>query len=475
MKPPMRGRPGGRGYRALPGMRVFSGLSGQRWLARTSLVSAAAAVLVLGVFAGLRTLGLLAVGLVGLVVAAAAVWWAVSRRGVPRLLAMVLALAAPLWILFAYARANLVWVVVLSAALWLLAAGTGRAAIAPRSAPEPMPERPAPKPRRPVLIMNPRSGGGKVRRFGLREQAEALGAEVVLLEWREETDVAALARKCAAEGADLLGVAGGDGTQALVADVAAALDLPFLVIPAGTRNHFALDLGLDRDDPSLALAALRDGVELRVDLGRAAGRPFVNNVSFGAYAEVVQSSSYRDDKTRTTLQLLPDLLMGERGARLTARAGEHRFKDPQALLVSNNPYGSRDVAGLGRRTRLDGGVLGCVGVRVRSAAQAAGLLRGNRSSGLARATARTVVVEADQEWIPVGLDGEAVRLPAPVRCEVRPGVLRVVVPRRRPGVYRERPPLDWRLIGRLGLSRGRPDTGGGGGAAGSGSGHSGAP
>ncbi|MEU7580869.1 diacylglycerol kinase family protein [Streptomyces sp. NPDC041068] len=434
------------------------GLRGQRWLARASLASAAAAVLVLGVFAGVRTLGLLGVGIAGLVVTAAAVWWTISRRGVLRVLALVLALAAPIWVLVEYARAHLVWVALLSGGLWLLAAGTGRAALGGHSSPAPMPERAAPRPHHPVLIMNPRSGGGKVRRFELREQAQALGAQVVLLEWRDSTDVAALARTCAAEGADLLGVAGGDGTQALVADVAAALDLPFLVIPAGTRNHFALDLGLDRDDPSKALDALRDGVELRVDLGRAGGRPFVNNVSFGAYAEVVQSPSYRDGKTRTTLQLLPDLLVGHQGARLTARAEERAFSDPQALLVSNNPYGSRDIAGLGRRTRLDGGVLGCVGVRVTSAAQAAGLLRGRRSAGLVRALARTVVVEADQEWIPAGLDGEAVRLRTPVRCEVRPGALRVVVPRRRPGAYRERPQLDWRLIGRLGLASGRRST-----------------
>ncbi|MYW63341.1 diacylglycerol kinase [Streptomyces sp. SID8379] len=432
----------------------IAGLQGRRWLSRACLVSAAAAVLVLGVFAGLRTFALLGVGLAGLVLTIVAVWWVLSRHGVLRYLALLLAVAAPVWVLVAYARAELLWVVLVSGALWLFAAGTGRAALARGAAPAGPAERPAPEFHRAVLIMNPRSGGGKVDRFGLRERADALGAEVVLLGTTGETDVGALARACAARGADLLGVAGGDGTQALVAEVAAELGLPFLVIPAGTRNHFALDLGLDRDDPAKALDALRDGVELRVDLGRAGGRPFVNNVSFGAYAEVVQSPAYRDGKTRTTLELLPDLLLGQSGARLTALAGEHTFADPQALLVSNNPYGERDIAGLGRRTRIDGGVLGCVGVRVTSAAQAAGLLRGSRSAGLTRAQAATVVVDADQKELPVGIDGEAVRLPVPVHCEVRPGALRVVVPRRRPGVYRERPALDWRTICRLGLTSG---------------------
>ena len=116
--------------------------------------------------------------------------------------------------------------------------------------------------------MNPRSGGGKVTRFGLKEKAEALGAEVVLLEGPGTVDVEAMVREALARGADLLGVAGGDGTQALVAGVAAEHDVPFMVISAGTRNHFALDLGLDREDPSTCLAALtEDAVELHVDLG----------------------------------------------------------------------------------------------------------------------------------------------------------------------------------------------------------------
>ena len=196
-------------------------------------------------------------------------------------------------------------------------------------------------------------------RFGLKAKAEALGATVALLEGPGPVDVAALARRAVAEGADLLGVAGGDGTQALVAGVAAAHDLPLLVISAGTRNHFALDLGLDRQDPSRCLEALGDGVELRVDLGFIAGRPFVNNASFGAYAAVVQSPAYRDDKTRTTLDQLPGLLAGQHGPRLVATADQVTVQGPQAVLVSNNPYGMGDIAGLGRRAGWTGAPWGC--------------------------------------------------------------------------------------------------------------------
>lgn len=165
----------------------------------------------------------------------------------------------------------------------------------------------------------------------------------------------ALARQAVADGADLLGVAGGDGTQALVAAVAAEHDLPFLVVSAGTRNHFAADLGLDLDDPSRCLDALVDGVEVTVDLGNVGGRTFVNNASFGAYAEVVQSPEYRDAKTSTFLQKLPDLLAGRAGAVLTARSPSVSAVGPQAVLVSNGPYEMNDLAGLGHRPRLDRG------------------------------------------------------------------------------------------------------------------------
>ena len=209
-----------------------------------------------------------------------------------------------------------------------------------------------------------------------------MGAEVAMVDGPGVVDVAALARDAVARGADLLGVAGGDGTQALVAGIAAEHDLPFLVISAGTRNHFALDLGLDRDDPSTCLAGLTDGVELRIDLGMIGGRTFVNNASFGAYAEIVQSPEYRDDKARTTLNMLPDQLAGHRGARLSVRVGDVRIDGPQAVLVSNDPYGSTDLAGLGRRARLDRGVLGMVAISVANARQAVGLLRRSHQHGL---------------------------------------------------------------------------------------------
>src|SRR5215218_9925861 len=368
----------------------------QRWLARLALVAAAAAVLVPPLVAGLRqSLALVLVGLAGLALTAAAAWWALTNKGLVRALAVVLAVAAPLTVLLLYTRARLTWVVLVALGLLALAVAAGRAALRRDAIPEKPPEYDVPPPRRPFLIMNPRSGGGKVTRFGLKDKAEALGATVAVLDGPGPVDVGELARTAVADGADLLGVAGGDGTQALVAAIAAEHDVPLLVISAGTRNHFALDLGLDREDPSRCLDALSDGVELRVDLGVIGDRPFVNNASFGAYAAVVQSPAYRDDKRRTTTEMLPDLLAGQQGPHLVAGAENLAIEGPQAVLVSNNVYGMGDIAGLGRRAWLDRATLGVFAVKVNSAPQAAGLLAGTNPRGLIRLAAPEVVVDAD--------------------------------------------------------------------------------
>ena len=434
-----------------------------RWAARVAVTAGVGALVVLLLFAGLESLLLVLVGAAGLAVTAGAVWWALVHTGLARVLAGALAVAAPAAVVVFYVASGLLWVVLVSFALWVLAGFCGRVALAgAETAPARPPRRPPAPSRHPYLIMNPRSGGGKVGRFHLREKAEALGAEVLVLDVTHQQDVAALARRAADAGADLLGVAGGDGTQALVAAVAAERDLPFLVISAGTRNHFALDLGLDRDDPSTCLDALTDGVELRIDLGLINDRVFVNNASFGAYAAVVQSPAYRDDKARTTLRMLPDLLTHHHGPRLVVRAEGVTVEQPQAVLVSNNPYRTDDPAGLGRRERLDSGSLGVLGVKVDSAPQAAGMLRGHRAPGLAQLTAQEVVVDADADTVPVGVDGEALNLATPVRCRIRPRALRVRVPRDRPGVPRGKPPMDWHRVRRMALTTMRRAAGHGG-------------
>ena len=429
----------------------------RRWLARAAFVLVLAAVVLLLAVAGWRSLAMIGLAAIGVCLVLAGGYWFLANRGVVRWLSFILVLAGPVLILVTFALHNLLWVAIVAVLLMLLAAGTGRTALRTGDAPAGMAAAPATRPQRPFLIMNPRSGGGKVTTFHLKEKAEALGAEVALLEGPGMVDVAALARQAVADGADLLGVAGGDGTQAMVAGIAAEHGLPFLVISAGTRNHFALDLGLDRDDPATCLDALTDGEELDVDLGVIGDRTFVNNASFGAYAEVVRSPAYRDDKRGTTLQMLPGLLNGHQGARLSAQAGQTRIDGPQALLVSNNPYGLGDIAGLGRRPRIDTGMLGVIAVLVDSGRQAVELIRRGHGHGLTVVTAEQVVVEADVPEIPVGIDGETIMMPAPVRCAIRPRALRVIVPRERPGVPAAKPALEWPRLRQLAGFHALPD------------------
>jgi diacylglycerol kinase family enzyme len=392
-------------------------------------------------------------------VSLAAAFFFLSRRGVWRWLSLAVFVLTPIAVIAVFAFRNLLWVAVVAAAIWLLASMTARLALARDHTDWRMPERPAEPPaKHPYLIMNPKSGGGKVEKFDLKRKAEELGAEVFLIDGSEPVDVAEVAREAVAQGADLLGVAGGDGTQALVAGIAAQHGIPFVVISAGTRNHFALDLGLNRDDPSACLGALSDGVELRVDLGMINGQVFVNNASFGAYAEVVETPAYRGDKLNTTLNLLPDLLQGQRGVRLSARADDTEIRSPQALLVANNPYGTGDIAGLSRRARLDAGVLGVIGVKVRNVQQAVDLLRGRRAVGVRVLSAKKIEITADAPQIPVGVDGEALSMSTPVVCTISPGALRVWVPRDRPGIVPPKPPINWARLWHLaGIHRKRAE------------------
>ena len=415
----------------------------QRLLARAAIAAVLAAIVVLVVGGGLESLLLLVVGVVAPAVMLTAGYLFLVNRGVLRWLAAAVALAMPVLVIVLFVRAGLLLEVVIAIILGLAAGSAGAAALARDHRQTPMPTYETPPPKRPFLIMNPRSGGGKVIKFGLQKRAEALGAQVALIDGPGPVDIAALATNAVANGADLLGVAGGDGTQALVAGIAAEHNLPFLVISAGTRNHFALDLGLDREDPARCLDALSDGIELHIDLGVINGRTFVNNASFGAYADVVQSPAYRAHKAATALEMLPDLMTQRRGARLVVHADDATIDEPQAVLVSNNPYGTTEVSGFGRRPRLDEGRLGVIGISVDSARQAAGLLRRAHRRGLTRLVTDEVILEADAPKIPVGVDGEALMIEVPVRCSSVRHALRVRVPRHRPGVPTPRPRLDW--------------------------------
>ncbi|MFD8535138.1 diacylglycerol/lipid kinase family protein [Streptomyces rubrogriseus] len=423
-------------------------------LARVAVLLLLGGVLTPLVVSGLRSVLWVLVGVGGLALTAVGVWWVLAQTGPLRIVGTVLSVAAPVTVLALYAATGLLGPALLSLGLLVLAVVAARWALAP--APTASKEAAA-TPRRPWVLMNRRSGGGTVDRFHLVDKARGAGCRVHVLDPGENATT--LARQAVVDGADLLGVAGGDGTQALVADVAAHQDVPFAVVPAGTRNHFALDLGLDPDDPVAALEVLTGGVELRVDLGYAADRVFVNNASFGMYASVVDDPAYRDAKARTAWRNLPGLLTGENAPVLRMTAGGRHMAGLRALLVSNNPYGRAvDVSHPGRRQRLDTGLLGVACVRVGSTSEAARLASRPHSGGLVRFSADEVCVETDSATMPAGIDGEHVVLPCPVVCRSAPGALRVRVPRHRPGRARScGPTADWPRVARLALGRPRPE------------------
>lgn len=259
------------------------------------------------------------------------------------------------------------------------------------------------------LLVNPNSGDGGPDE--LVQAAAAAGIATHVL--RDGDDPAALARTAEA---DAIGMAGGDGSLAAVAASAAARGLPFVCVPFGTRNHFARDLGLDRDDPVAALDAFGDGHERRVDLGRANGRAFLNNVSLGAYASLVHRREHHR-RRRDALARLRAL-----GAVATHREAD-RFTvdgepvDARILLVSNNAY-DLSMLSLGERARLDEGALHVYASH--------GLVRPHwEEHGLAR-----VVVGARAGRVRAAVDGEPELLEAPIEFSIEPGALRVLVPRR---------------------------------------------
>ncbi len=417
-------------------------VAGSPWRTRVVAVVALLAPVAMAVVAAVALAGDVAIAALAVVLvlgASAAVWFALTRRGARRAAGVVLAglAGAGLIVVLATHWQGVLAMVglLLLLALFGLAARyalgrTGDAA-ALRASAALVPVGAAGSA---VLIVNLKSGGGKAERFDLAAEARRRGIEPIVLQPGD--DLLELAEDAIERGAQVVGMAGGDGSQALVATVAARREAAYVCVPAGTRNHFALDLGLDRDDVVGALDAFTDAVERRIDLARVNDRVFVNNASLGVYAKVVQSEAYRDAKLETWTRMLPDLLGPDAepiDLEFTAPDGS-LCDDAPLVLVSNNPYRLTSLAGAGTRARLDTGLLGVVAARVRTPADVSKLVALEMVGQVGRYSALVSWPTLELEVrsgapVEVGLDGEALVLEPPLRFTSMPGALRVRLPR----------------------------------------------
>jgi diacylglycerol kinase family enzyme len=257
------------------------------------------------------------------------------------------------------------------------------------------------------LLVNPRSGSGRPDAEELALEAARLGIATHVL--AEEDEPVELAREA---DADALGVAGGDGSLASIASVALERGLPFVCVPFGTRNHFARDLGLDRDDPIGALRAF-GGVERRVDVGRVGGRAFLNNVSLGAYAHVVHEREHHR-RRRAALARVRALAISVRHPHALDVRIDGRPVSARIVLVANNRY-ELDLLSLGRRERLDSGELGLY------------VARGFAPGALEEHVGPSFRLEAAEE-LRAAADGEPLTLEPPIEFRIEPRALRVLVP-----------------------------------------------
>lgn len=260
------------------------------------------------------------------------------------------------------------------------------------------------------LLINPRSGDDSPSADDLRAAAAERGIETRILE--EDDDAAELARSADAEA---LGMAGGDGSLAPIAEVAIERDLPFVAVPFGTRNHFARDLGFDRDDPLAALDAFGPaGSERRIDVGRVAGRAFLNNVSLGVYASLVhEREGHR--RRRNAFARLRALLLTARNREALGLTIDGEQVEAQVALVSNNDY-KLEVFSLGERERLDEGRLHLY------------LATGWRFSEWEERAVTSLTIDAARHRIKAAVDGEPFAFETPLEFSIDPLALRVLVP-----------------------------------------------
>ena len=286
------------------------------------------------------------------------------------------------------------------------------------------------------VIVNAAGGTASRAGSGLREQIEAAFAAIdqsISLELVDGEGLSGALAKHA--GAPRVAVGGGDGTLATAAEAVAASDGELAILPLGTRNHFACQLGIPPDFESAARLAATGTARL-VDFGQAGERVFINNLSVGAYVDLVRArEASRLPKLLATIPATWRTLRKLRARRfeLTLDGKSIAIETP-LLFVGNNRY-EVDEGHPGDRAALDDGLLSVFAVAPlsRAALIVAALRtliarpRMHRDFALDR-TAREVRIEGPGARLDVALDGERIPFDLPLTIRIVPRALAVVSP-----------------------------------------------
>jgi diacylglycerol kinase family enzyme len=311
---------------------------------------------------------------------------------------------------------------------------------------------------KPFLIINPKSGNGRADKAHVDELAAKKGITVLFTKKGE--DVQVVANHAVSKGADVLGISGGDGSLGAVAKVAIEQQLPMVVLPGGTRCHFARDIGLEPKRITDALAGFH-GVERLVDIADINGRVFLNNASFGLYADIVDTPGYREHKMRVSQNILRAIVSGTKELYdLHFKHGSLRVRKAVQVFVGVNSYDTFDLFELGHREKLNGGMLQITAVTRLNDSTVSELLRAVSIDQLGKHeklkdvfqwVGKSFRITNYSRKIVAGVDGEREEYSTPVTIRIRPQELRLYVPAEG---LRGRPKNPYSLINVIRVGRG---------------------
>jgi YegS/Rv2252/BmrU family lipid kinase len=289
-----------------------------------------------------------------------------------------------------------------------------------------------------IVLLNAAAKNGR----GSRARVAALLSErAIACEIVEESDprrLTTLALRARQKGHQTVVAGGGDGTLNAVASALVGTDIAFGILPLGTRNHFARDVGIPLDVAS-AIDVIVSGNSRRIDVGSVNGRTFLNNSALGLYPYLAE---LRDKQRRilgtnkriamrramiSTYKRLPSLRV-----RIDSPNGRIAAIT-RSVFVGNNEY-TITGAGIGKRSTLDGGAL-CIYVTPRVSRGRLALTgfkallgRPPNDEEMRQLKAREVFIHTNRHHPRVALDGEVCRLRAPLHYRILPASLRVLCP-----------------------------------------------